>query len=155
MGRRLTVRTLDAGGDKPPPYLPSTTEANPFLGRRRKRLSHQQIPLFKQQLRALVRTGMEHPVTVLFPMVTTLDELLAARRLLAEAAADVTGPVRDLPPAFEIGVMIEVPTLALDARSVAPHGDLFSIGRGGYGRGDSRGSQPRRVRSTRRPTMGP
>ena len=115
------MRTLDTGGDKPLPYLPSTTEANPFLGRRGIRLSLEQILLFRQQLRALVRTGMEHPVTVLFPMVTTLDELLAARRLLAEAAAEVRGPVRELPPGFEVGVMIEVPALALYARSVAPH----------------------------------
>jgi phosphocarrier protein FPr len=127
-GRRLTVRTLDAGGDKPLPYLPSTSETNPFLGRRGIRLSLQQVPLFKQQLRALVRTGMEHPVTVLFPMVTTLDELHAARRLLAEAAAEVGGPHGDLPAGFEVGVMVEVPALALAARAVAPHVDLFSIG---------------------------
>jgi multiphosphoryl transfer protein len=127
-GRRLTVRTLDAGGDKPMPYLPSTSEANPFLGLRGTRLSLQQIPLFKQQLRALVRTGMEHPVTVLFPMVTTLDELLAVRRLLAEAAAEVAAPLGELPLGFEVGVMIEVPALALAARAVAPHVDLFSVG---------------------------
>ena len=102
-GRRLTVRTLDAGGDKPVPYLPSTTEANPFLGRRGIRLSLQQIPLFKQQLRALVRTGMEHPVTVLFPMVTTLDELLAARRLLAEAAAEAGPRSATCPPGSRSG----------------------------------------------------
>ncbi len=67
-------------------------------------------------------------MTVLFPMVTTLDELLAARRLLAEAAAEVGAPVGDLPTGFEVGVMIEVPALALVARLVAPHVDLFSIG---------------------------
>jgi multiphosphoryl transfer protein len=127
-GRRLTVRTLDAGGDKPLPYLPSTIEANPFLGRRGIRLSLQQVTLFKQQLRALVRTGLQHPVTALFPMVTALDELHTARRLLAEAAAEVGGPLGGLPVGFEVGVMIEVPALALTARAVAPHVDLFSIG---------------------------
>ena len=127
-GRRLTVRTLDAGGDKPLPYLPSTTEANPFLGRRGIRLSLQQATLFKQQLRALVRTGLQHPVTALFPMVATLDELHAARRLLAEAATEVGGLSDGLPVGFEVGVMIEVPALALMARAVAPHVDLFSIG---------------------------
>jgi phosphoenolpyruvate-protein phosphotransferase/dihydroxyacetone kinase phosphotransfer subunit len=127
-GRRLTVRTLDAGGDKPLPYLPSTIEANPFLGRRGIRLSLQQATLFKQQLRALVRTGLQHPVTVLFPMVATLDELHTARRLLAEAAAEVGGLPDGLPVGFEVGVMIEVPALALMARAVAPHVDLFSIG---------------------------
>ena len=126
--RRLTVRTLDAGGDKPLPYLPSTSEANPFLGRRGIRLSLHHVTLFKHQLRALVRTGLEHPVTVLFPMVTTLDELKTARRLLAEAAAEVGGPSGGLPVGFEVGVMIEVPALALTARALAPHVDLFSIG---------------------------
>jgi phosphocarrier protein FPr len=127
-GRRLTVRTLDAGGDKPLHYLPSTIEANPFLGRRGIRLSLQQAALFKQQLRALVRTGLQHPVTALFPMVATVDELHAARRLLAEAAAEVGGLPDGLPTGFEVGVMIEVPALALMARAVAPHVDLFSIG---------------------------
>jgi phosphocarrier protein FPr len=127
-GRRLTVRTLDAGGDKPLPYLPSTIEANPFLGRRGIRISLQHVTLFKQQLRALVRTGLQHPVTALFPMVATLDELDAARRLLAEAAAEVGGLPDGLPVGFEVGVMIEVPALALMARAVAPHVDLFSIG---------------------------
>jgi phosphoenolpyruvate-protein phosphotransferase/dihydroxyacetone kinase phosphotransfer subunit len=127
-GRRLTVRTLDAGGDKPVSYLPRTTEANPFLGRRGIRLSLQQAMLFKQQLRALVRVGREHLVSVLFPMVTTLDELRASRRLLGEAAAEVGGALGDLPVGFEVGVMVEVPALALQARAIAPHVDFFSIG---------------------------
>ena len=127
-GRRLTVRTLDAGGDKPLPYLSSAKEDNPFLGCRGLRLSLQQITLFKQQLRALVRTGRDHPVTVIFPMVTTLDELHAARHLLAESAAEVGLRPGDLPDGFEVGAMIEVPALALEASAVAPHVDLLSIG---------------------------
>lgn len=127
-GRRLTVRTLDAGGDKPVPFLAQTPEANPFLGRRGIRLSLQHPALFKQQLRALVRTGREHPVSVLFPMVTTLDELVAARRLLAEAAAEVGSPLGELPHGLEVGVMVEVPAIALQAQAVAPHVDFFSIG---------------------------
>src|SRR4029450_4236284 len=119
---------LDAGGDKPLPYLPSTTEANPFLGRRGIRLRLQQVTLFKQQLGGLVRTGLQHPVTALFPMVATLDELHAARRLLAEAATEVGGLSDGLPVGFEGGVMIEVPALALMARAVAPHVDLFRVG---------------------------
>jgi multiphosphoryl transfer protein len=127
-GRRLTVRTLDAGGDKPVSFLAQTPEANPFLGQRGIRLSLQHPTLFKQQLRALVRTGREHPVSVLFPMVTTLDELVAARRLLAEAAAEVGSPLGELPHGLEVGVMVEVPAIALQAQAVAPHVDFFSIG---------------------------
>jgi phosphocarrier protein FPr len=71
---------------------------------------------------------MDQPVTVLFPMVTTLDELHTARHLLAEAAAEVGCPPGELPSGFEVGVMIEVPALALEAAALAPHVDLFSIG---------------------------
>jgi phosphocarrier protein FPr len=127
-GRRLTIRTLDIGGDKPVAYLPRGTEANPFLGRRGIRLSLQHPELFKQQLRAIVRTGMQHPVTALFPMVTTAEELRAAKLLLAEAAAEAGCPLDELPVGFEVGVMVEVPAFALVARSVAPMVDLFSIG---------------------------
>src|SRR6185295_9855423 len=116
-GRRLTVRTLDVGGDKPVPYLPAANEANPFLGRRGLRLSLHEPAMFKQQLRALVRAGMQHPITVLFPMVTTIDELRAARALLAEAATEVGSPSGDLPPGFEV-----------HARAAAALVDLLSIG---------------------------
>jgi phosphocarrier protein FPr len=127
-GRRLTVRTLDVGGDKPVPYLPAVTEANPFLGRRGLRLSLQQPDMFKQQLRALVRAGMQHPITVLFPMVTTIDELRAARVLLAEAAVEVGCTDGELPLGFEVGAMAEVPAFALHARAAVPLVDLISIG---------------------------
>lgn len=127
-GRRLTVRTLDVGGDKPIPYLPTAIEANPFLGCRGLRLSLQQPDIFKQQLRALVRAGMQHPVAVLFPMVTTIDELRAARALLADAATEVGCPAGELPPGFEVGAMAEVPAFALHARAAVPLVDLISIG---------------------------
>ena len=127
-GRRLTVRTLDVGGDKPVPYLPTALEANPFLGRRGLRLSLHQPDIFKQQLRALVRAGMQHPIAVLFPMVTTIDELRAARVLLGEAAAEVGCPAGELPTGFEVGAMAEVPAFALHARAAVPLVDLVSIG---------------------------
>jgi len=127
-GRRLTVRTLDIGGDKPVPYLPASTEANPFLGRRGLRLSLQQPEIFKQQLRALVRVGMQYPISVLFPMVTTIDELRAARAVLFEAATEAGCAAGQLPPGFEVGAMVEVPAFALNARAAVPIVDLISIG---------------------------
>ena len=127
-GRRLTIRTLDIGGDKHVPYLPSDAEANPFLGRRGIRLSLEQPELFKQQLRAIVRVGLEHPVSVIFPMVSTIDELRAAKQLLEEAAAEVGCRRGELPLGFEVGVMVEVPALALHAPAAAALVDLFSIG---------------------------
>jgi phosphoenolpyruvate-protein phosphotransferase/dihydroxyacetone kinase phosphotransfer subunit len=127
-GRRLTIRTLDVGGDKPVPYLRSSSEANPFLGCRGLRLSLRHPELFKAQLRALVRLGVQHPVTVLFPMVTTVDELRAARALLAEVASEVGYPSGQLPPAFEVGAMAEVPAFALRARAAVPLVDVISVG---------------------------
>jgi phosphocarrier protein FPr len=126
--RRLTVRTLDVGGDKPLPYLSSPSEANPFLGCRGLRLSLQHVDLFKQQLRAVVRAGFDHPISVLFPMVSTLDELRTARGLLVDAAAEVGCPANSLPPGFEVGAMVEVPSFALHARAGIPLVDFVSIG---------------------------
>src|SRR5204863_3105978 len=74
-GRPLTVRTLDAGADKPIPYLELTPEANPFLGVRGVRLTLARPELLTTQLRALVRVSIEHPVRIMFPMVATLEEL--------------------------------------------------------------------------------
>jgi multiphosphoryl transfer protein len=127
-GRRLTIRTLDAGGDKPVSYLPAPAEDNPFLGRRGLRLSLRHPEVFEPQLRAIVRTGLQFPVTVLFPMVTTIAELRAARTLLAKAAAEVGCPPGQLPPGFEVGAMAEVPAFALRSRAASPLVDVISIG---------------------------
>jgi phosphocarrier protein FPr len=127
-GRRLTIRTLDVGGDKAVPYLPAPIEENPYLGRRGLRLSLHHPEIFERQLRAIIRTGLKCPVTVLFPMVTTIDELRSARALLVKAAADVGCPPGQLPLGFEVGAMIEVPAFALRARAAAPLVDVMSIG---------------------------
>jgi phosphocarrier protein FPr len=127
-GRRLTVRTLDIGGDKPVPYLPATNEANPFLGMRGLRLSLRHPDIFKQQLRALVRAGMDHPISVLLPMVSTIDELRTARMMLIEAAGEVRCRAGDFPAGFEVGAMAEVPSFALHARAAVGLVDFISIG---------------------------
>ena len=127
-GRRLTIRTLDVGGDKQVPYLPAAVDTNPFLGRRGIRLSLEHRELFEPQLRALLRVGLDNPVTVIFPMVSTIDELRRARELLVAAAADVGCRRGELPLGFEVGVMVEVPALALHAAAAATLVDVFSIG---------------------------
>jgi phosphoenolpyruvate-protein phosphotransferase/dihydroxyacetone kinase phosphotransfer subunit len=118
-GRPMVVRTLDAGADKPLPFLRLQAEDNPFLGVRGIRLSLARPELLRTQLRATLRVAAEHPVKVMFPMVATLDELLAARALLDE----VRGQAQ-----LELGVMVEVPALALQANEIAPHVDFFSVG---------------------------
>jgi multiphosphoryl transfer protein len=127
-GRRLTVRTLDIGGDKPVPYLAVPAEANPFLGRRGLRLSLEHRDIFKQQLRALCRLALQHPTSVLFPMVSTVEELRTARALVFEAAAEVGGTPNALPPGLEVGAMAEVPAFALHTRAASALVDVISIG---------------------------
>jgi len=124
-GRRTVFRTLDVGGDKPLPYLPVAAEANPFLGVRGLRLSLARPGLLAEQLRALVRVARDAPVSIMFPMVSTLDELLAAHGVLDEAVAREGG---GRPAGLEVGMMVEVPAAALNARAFAPHVDFFSIG---------------------------
>jgi phosphocarrier protein FPr len=124
-GRRITLRTLDVGGDKPLDYLPMPHEANPFLGTRGIRLALAHPHLLADQLRAVVRVAHDHPVDVMFPMVTGVDELAAARTALDDAVAAVG---RGRPAGLRVGIMVEVPAAALKAAAFVPHVDFFSIG---------------------------
>jgi phosphoenolpyruvate-protein phosphotransferase/dihydroxyacetone kinase phosphotransfer subunit len=122
-GRPLVVRTLDAGADKPLASLPMPPEDNPFLGVRGIRLALAHREVLATQLRAILRVAAEHPVKVMLPMVTTLDEILAARAALSDARA-ATG----IDTALELGIMVEVPAAALTAERLAAHVDFFSLG---------------------------
>ena len=120
-GRRAVIRTLDVGGDKPLPYIDQPVEANPFLGLRGLRLALARPALLRDQLAAISRVAVDHPVSVMFPMVSHVDELLAARRLLDEVGRPISN-------GFEVGMMIEVPAAALKAAAFIPHVDFVSIG---------------------------
>jgi len=122
-GGRITLRTLDVGGDKPLRYLPGAAEANPFLGLRGLRLGLRRPQLLTDQLRAIVRTARRTPVSVLFPMVSTLAEVHAAR-----AALDRATDGQQLPTGLRVGIMIEVPAAALRSATLAGSVDFFSIG---------------------------
>jgi phosphoenolpyruvate-protein phosphotransferase/dihydroxyacetone kinase phosphotransfer subunit len=122
-GRPVTLRTMDVGGDKPLRYLRQVPEENPFLGQRGLRLSLARPELFAGQLEAICRVARSSPVKVMFPMVTSVDEVLAARRLLADAAG-----VAGLPPGLRVGIMVEVPAAALNIEAFLPHVDFVSIG---------------------------
>jgi phosphocarrier protein FPr len=118
-GRSITIRTLDVGGDKPLPYLPQPAEANPYLGLRGLRLSLTRPELLTEQLTAICRVARTAPVKVMFPMVSTVDELLAARRLLDSVGC---------PEGLRVGIMVEVPAAALSIDAFLPHLDFVSIG---------------------------
>jgi phosphocarrier protein FPr len=124
-GRRITVRTLDVGGDKPLRYLPAPAEDNPFLGVRGIRYALRHPALLADQLLAAVRVAREVPVSLMFPMVSTVDEVVRARRMLDQAIARAGGGE---PAGLQMGIMVEVPAAALKAAAFAPYVDFFSIG---------------------------
>jgi len=126
-GRRVVLRTLDAGADKPLPYLGMPHEENPFLGVRGLRLSLARPEVLRTQLRAALRAAADGPLSIMFPMVSELRELHEARAILDDARASLehdglaAGEV-------EVGAMVEVPALALLAGAVAAEVDFLSIG---------------------------
>jgi phosphoenolpyruvate-protein phosphotransferase (PTS system enzyme I) len=124
-GRPVTIRTLDAGGDKPIEGVTMSGESNPFLGVRGIRLSLRHPALFQTQLRALARAAAHGDLRVMLPMVTVPTELEAARTLLDEA---MTSLARDRIPAVrpKLGIMIEVPAAAIAVDQF--DADFFSIG---------------------------
>jgi phosphoenolpyruvate-protein phosphotransferase len=127
-GRPVILRTLDVGADKPLPALPQPPEANPALGVRGLRLQLLRRPdLLLDQLRAALRVSARHPLRLMFPMVSTLDELRQAKALLAQARRDVHPSAAD-GTGMQVGIMIEVPAAAVGADVLAAEVDFFSLG---------------------------
>jgi phosphotransferase system enzyme I (PtsI) len=126
--RTVTIRTLDLGGDKTVPYLGRRNEANPFMGWRSIRLSFEHPRLFERQIRAILRAGRHGRVCMLFPMITTLEELRYVNKLVEETRRNLRREGVPFGEDVKTGVMVEVPAAAVCIDAILRETDFISIG---------------------------
>ena len=128
-GKPLTIRTLDLGAEKEfDPKYQGPLAQNPALGLRGLRRSLKDTELFKLQLRAILRASVAGPVRVMFPMITSHDELMIALTVLDQAKRELKEEDKEFDSDIDVGVMIEVPAAALVAGRFAKQLDFLSIG---------------------------
>ncbi|YAL84412.1 dihydroxyacetone kinase phosphoryl donor subunit DhaM [Dermacoccaceae bacterium W4C1] len=126
--RPVVIRVLDAGGDKPVAALALSPRNNGFLGERGLRYLLSHPDLLRTQVRAVLRAGVGHRVSVMAPMVTTAAEAAAFRAAVQDAAAELRSEAIAFAVPEGIGVMVEVPAAALSVPELAPHVDFLSVG---------------------------
>jgi phosphoenolpyruvate-protein phosphotransferase len=126
--KTVTIRTLDLGGDKNVPYLGDRAEANPFMGFRSIRLASAYPEFFQTQLRAILRAGSHGKVSLLFPMISTLDEVQRLKKMVQRTRAELQRGGVTFSDSMPLGIMLEVPAAALCIEDLLREVDFVSIG---------------------------
>ena len=124
----VVIRTLDVGGDKELDYLKLPKEMNPFLGYRAIRLCLDKVDIFKTQLRAILRASAYGNIKIMFPMISSIEELRAAKSILQEVKNELLKENKAFNENLEVGIMIEIPAAAIISDLLAKEVDFFSIG---------------------------
>ncbi|MEM3871897.1 MAG: phosphoenolpyruvate--protein phosphotransferase, partial [Nitrososphaeria archaeon] len=124
----VIIRTLDIGGDKQIPYLNLEKELNPFLGVRAIRLCLREVELFKTQLRAILRASAFGDVLIMYPMIAIKEEIIEANKILDEVKRELREKNVPFDENIKVGIMIEIPSAALNAEELVDYVDFFSIG---------------------------
>lgn len=126
-GKPVIIRTMDIGGDKEVPYLNMPKEYNPFLGYRAIRYCLKETNFFKIQLRAILRAAKFGKVKIMFPMIASVSEFLAAKELVDEVRDELKHEGLEYGDVL-LGIMIEIPSAAIQTKAFCKHVDFLSIG---------------------------
>ncbi len=127
-GQPVTIRTLDIGGDKRLPYFNHPPEENPFMGWRSVRVSLDNRDIFRTQIEAILMASIHGPVKLLFPMISSLDELRECKEVVSEARANLELERIPSAPDIPLGIMIEVPAAVMLINRLACEVDFFALG---------------------------
>jgi len=124
----VTIRTIDVGGDKLSNILNITYEQNPNLGCRGIRISLQNVPIFKQQIKAILRANVHGNIKIMFPMISGVNELLKVKNIIEICSKELINTGIAFNADMELGAMIEIPSAVITSDSIAEECDFLSIG---------------------------
>ena len=127
-GKPVTIRTMDIGGDKELSYLDLPKEMNPFLGYRAIRISLENKDMFKTQLRAILRASQYGQIKIMYPMISSINEIRKANAILEECKKELDEIGKIYDRNIKVGIMVETPSTAIVAYKFAKEVDFFSIG---------------------------